>query len=133
MFHHNPDYRRRERLLGLDENIWDDEDNIFDVIRVDHLSIAVLEKLLEEKFINPDGRQNESPSAIEFIRFMRKYPSVQAHGYAVSPYHDDYRVTIEGLYVGWRDCTADMRTDFEEFCANADCLEIESDPYSWWD
>ena len=69
----------------------------------------------------------------EFLDFMRKHPAAVAHGYAVSPDRDDYRITIEGLRVPRNDATWDLEQAFEEFCQSADELMTNGELYSWWD
>ncbi len=133
MFHCNPNYRRRDELLGLHDQIWEDEAGWHKVIDLDAITLETLEELVREGFIDPKERQNFSPTTLEFLEFMRKHPGVVAHGYAVSPYRDDYRVTIEGLLVLPEDYHADLHYDFEKFCQEADELKLGRCLYSWWD
>ena len=69
----------------------------------------------------------------QFIDFMKKQPDVTAHGYAVSPKRDDYRVTIEGLWVPEEFVTPAIKAAFVEFCKDADELESDGELNSWWD
>lgn len=94
--------------------------------------------LLAERFLAPDSRVNESPTAAEFLRFMQRWPAVHAHGYAVSRRREDYRVSIEGLECDLRavpeGARAQLCGEFELFCRHAD--EYEETPgrlYAWWD
>ena len=128
----NPNYIRRDELLDIESRFWDDEENDDDIVEVE-IPLEALELLFAEKFIDPHSRQNYSPSAHEFLQFMRKYPNVVAHGYAVSPYRDDYRISIEGLMVEPEDVTPALRADFELLCQNADVLDLQGELYSWWD
>jgi hypothetical protein len=132
MFRYNPNYPKRDNLLGIESKVWDD-DSDDDIIRIDNLPLAVLEKLVDEKFIDPNGCQNRSPSTMEFLNFVRSHPSAKVHGYAVSPYRDDYRFSIEGLFIDRTDVTPENRQAFSKFCENADWLELGCDLYSWWD
>ncbi len=132
MFQYNPNYVKRDSLLDLDCEVWEDGD-LDKIIRLDHIPLLVLKKLLEEKFIDPNGRQNRSPSTQEFLSFMEKYPVAKAHGYVVSPYRDDYRVTIEGLSVDRADVTPEVRNAFLDLSENADQLDTDGDLNSWWD
>ena len=131
-FLYNPNYIRRDQLLDIDSQFWDDEANDDDIVEVE-IVLEVLEKLFAEKFIDPQSRQNFSPTAQEFLEFMRKYPTVIAHGYALSPYHDDYQLSIEGLMVDPEDVTPGLRYDFQQLCHTADVLELGKELYSWWD
>lgn len=131
-FLYNPNYIRRDELLEIESQFWDDEENDDEIVEVE-IPLEVFEQLIQEKFIDPYGRQNFSPTAQEFLKFMRKYPLVVAHGYAISPYSDNYRVSIEGLMVDPEDVTAGLRYDFAQLCQNADVLQIDEELFSWWD
>ena len=131
-FRYNPNYVRRDSLLQIDRNYWEAND-WDDILTIDCIPLEILEILIDEKFLNPDDRQNRSPSAIQFLEFMRAHPGTLAHGYAVSPYRDDYRVTIEGLFVDCDSIIGRTYQDFLEFCREADRLDIDGDLYSWWD
>jgi hypothetical protein len=65
-----------------------------DIIRIDNI-LAVLEKLLDENS-SIQTAQNFRHRRWNF-NFLRSHPSAKVHGYAVSPYRDDYRASIEGL------------------------------------
>ena len=130
-FAYNTDTARRNTILDLESGWgkaeWDD------TAHLEAITLEQLEKLVTEKFIDPDGRQNESPSTQEFLEFMRKHPGVVAQGYAVAIKREDYRVTLEGLFVDREFVTSQLRWDFEQLCADADELDTQADLYSWWD
>jgi len=82
------------------------------------ISLEQLEQLVRENFINLKDAQNDSPTAGEFLEFMRQYPEVRAHGYAQplldSDFYNAYRVTIEGLiYRG--PVSNELEEAFDEF------------------
>ncbi len=130
-FSYNTDFSRCNEILGIDpvwgKAEWDDTTHL-DAIRLDQLEL-----LVAEKFIDPEGRQNNSPSTQEFLDFMRKYPRVVAQGYAVAIKRPDYRVSLVGLFVDRKSVTPQMRWEFEKLCAEADELDTRGDLYSWWD
>ena len=126
----NPNYIRRDELLDIESRFWDDEENDDDIVEVE-IPLEALELLFAEKFIDPHSRQNYSPSAHEFLQFMHKYPNVVTHNYAVNPYRDDYRISIEGLMVEPEDVTPTLRTDFELLCQNTDVLNLQNELYNW--
>lgn len=100
--------------------------------RFDHLTLAQLELLVAENFIDLDEGQNWSPTAGEFLDYMREYPAVMAHGYAVSIARDDYRVTLEGLQCPAEQVTPEMRDSFIDLCRDADDFSHWNDLYAWW-
>lgn len=56
-----------------------------------------MEDLADRDFIDLEDRQNNSPTAREFIEFCWDYPDVLMHGYAVSPRRSDVGIIITGL------------------------------------
>lgn len=128
----NHDYRLRDSLLEIKVD-WEDEDTHGGISGFDSIDRELLEELLKRKFINPDFRQNQSPTIAQFLDFMRRHSAVRAFGYAVSPFRDDYRVAIEGLFVAPDDVTPKIRAEFAVFCSNADELETGMTLNSWWD
>lgn len=103
------------------------------IIPFEWLALEDLETLFEGKFIDPEDRQNEAPTAGEFLEFMRKHPHVFAHGYAASPERSDYRITIEGLMAHKAYLTPQAFEEFIIFCRHADELELGDHLRSWWD
>jgi hypothetical protein len=102
------------------------------------LDAARLQQLVDERFLDPQARQNRSPTAEQFLRFLRRWPWVTAHGYAVSRRREDYRVSLEGLA-----CALDgvpperreqLREEFRQLCGEADeYLDEGNRLWAWWD
>lgn len=126
----NKNYERRDEILNIDVD-WDNNNG--GIERFENIDVKVLETLLLEKFIDPSDRQNESPSVKEFYDFMCKYPQVLAFGYAVSPNRDDYRISIEGIYVPQNKVTTKLKEEFRELSKNADEVYYDGELYAWWD
>ena len=97
------------------------------------LDFSTAEALLLEGYLDENDSQNCSPTAKQFFEIMSKYPSITAHGYAVSPERNDCRVTIEGIeYNGI--ITWNMRADLIELCRYADTFDMTEDSfYCWYD
>ena len=96
----------------------------------------VVEHLLNDNFLDPLSRQNDSSTAVMFLSFMNRYRDDElfGHGYVVSPKRPDYRVTFEGL-TGEQLSHAALG-DFAHVFHNADDLMINSragSAYCWWD
>jgi hypothetical protein len=130
-FEMNHDYKKRDEIMDL--NVTWGKDDFDELIWVELISLPVLEKLVEERFVDPESRQNASPTVQAFLEFMRKYPSVTAHGYVVSPERPDYRVSIEGLFVAKKKVTPELKQEFINLCKDADELRMDGDLFSWWD
>ena len=122
----------REEIIFGRPIAWGQEE-IGGVVRFDGLFVEDLNLLFEEGLIDPDDCQNESPAAAIFFDFMKLFPDVYAHGYVVSPFRSDSRVTIEGLaFKG--NVSMDLRNAFVNLCREADDLRVgESSLFSWWD
>lgn len=96
------------------------------------LTLVQLTELIELEFCDPTGRQNNSPTAEQFCKFMEKFPFLRAHGYVVHRSRDDYRMTIEGLHFDGTP-SREHTTAFRKFCKGADNLPYCNGLYSWWD
>ena len=100
--------------------------------RFSNLSVDILKILIDEKFISLDECQNCSPSTEQFYNFLLEHPCFTAHGYAVSPERNDYRITIEGIE-GIPKTDKDA-LDFVNFAKRADELDCtDSNYFCWWD
>lgn len=130
IFAFNKDFMSRDKIVGISVD-WQNEKS--GTVRFDSLDFSALSELFEKKFINPLGRQNESPTAEKIYDFMEVHKEIKAHGYVVSPFRSDYRVTIEGVILEEEYITKDLKIAFFEFCKNADELDTSSDLYCWWD
>jgi len=126
----NKDYIRRNELLGF----LDLEDNS-DCKRFENLSIKTTKTLVAEKFLHPEENQNGSPTTLEFIEFMEKYPEVKSHGFVLSTERTgcEYGIVLEGLqYNG--EVSIELLLDFIYLCRYADVFEVDKfGLYSWWD
>ena len=97
-----------------------------------NLTLAQLTELIELEFCNPTGRQNNSPTAGQFCKFMKKFPFLCAHGYVVHREREDYRMTIEGLHFEGKVSRGQVAA-FRKFCTGADDLSTSKGIlYSWW-
>lgn len=148
MFSLNKDYKLRDRIIFGKEIDWQPASYkkgkaapppagikyfiLLDVFR--------LEKLVELKLIDLNQAQNLSPTVARFFKFMKKYPMTAAHGYAVSPNRDDYRVSIEGIqcYSPLGLIPKKYMNIFNSFCMTSFSFPDEIildrfECYSWWD
>jgi hypothetical protein len=124
MFKFNLNWKLRDNYLGIEK-----ED--YDIAYFNNIDCETLKYLIDDYFINPAEKQNESPSVQEFYDFMVKYPEIKAHGYAVNVLRDDYRISIEGLKCETNN--KEIKEAFKKLCKNADELKLTKKLYSWWD
>jgi hypothetical protein len=126
----NKDYQKRNQIIFGDNNTdnWPGG-----VRRIESLSLEQLNDLIQNDFIDLEDCQNCSPTVEAFLDFMKKYPKVEAHGYAVSHTRDDYRVSLEGLAFAGR-VNKQMLLDFVHLCRDADeFVADDNELYAWWD
>lgn len=81
-----------------------------------HVTPETLGQLLREGYVNADDRQNNSPTAIDFLqlgaRLEREGTTVEYSGYVIPPYREDARVSITGMDV--IDPTPEQRIELTE-------------------
>jgi len=67
------------------------------------LPISKVELLIKKGYLHKGDAQNESPTAGEFLDFMKKWKkyNVTSHGYEVSAAREDCRVSIEWKEKTW--------------------------------
>ena len=125
----NRDQNTRDILLKIEHQKY-----MGGIARFVSLDLERLEGLIKNDFVNLDDKQNEAPSIQEFYEFMKKYPCVKAHGYAVDKNRSDYRISVEGLHHTGNDISKELQLDFMKLCRKADELICtEKKLYSWWD
>jgi hypothetical protein len=84
-----------------------------------------------------DARQNESPTAIEMLRFVRRWPGMSAHGYVFSRRRDERHVTLDGVECDLREvpveAVAKVRAAFKTFCSGAnECTDANMKLFASW-
>jgi hypothetical protein len=123
------DEKKRNKILKLDmENGY----RRFDLERFEDLDVEDFKTLLDEKFVDPQDKQNSAPTAMEFYRFMQRYPSFKAHGYAVSKNRTDYRISIEG--VQGMTMSSEALQAFVNMFGEADTFNVDGGYcYCWYD
>lgn len=105
----NRDHRTRDRLLA--EFFTSEETG--GIRRFQALPLSILQELVRAGFADPAEQQNDAPTIGRILDFMKKHPGVRAHGYAVSPEREDYRVSLEGIeFEG--EVSEGLRKDLEE-------------------
>ena len=93
-------------------------------------------RLLDEGYLPPEDKQNDAPTAQEFLDFMAAHDpdNWTLHGYSVSPTREDVRVSIEGIR-SLRPLTDHDMVDFLRTFRSATKLiaEDEKPVYCWYD
>jgi len=107
------------------------------ICHFENLTLTMLNKLIENRFVDLDDKQNyNAPTIREYWELLKKYPDepITLHGYIVSPERDDYRISIEGLKGESRN--TDFIRDFRALCVRHPCGEIIIScnyQYCWYD
>jgi len=134
-FKYNKDQKRRDSLLHVAD--WETKMQKEMGFKIDedffhfgNLNAETLKILLDERFADPDERQNDSPSIQEFYEFMLLYPQYTAIGYAVGLGRYDYRTTVEGLEGNGK--TKKALVSFANMFYTADEFTFEDDYQRCW-
>ena len=128
-FEYNKDQATRDKILfGRDQG----KNNY---LRYTGLSYDDLQKLVEEKFADPEERQNDSPSILEFLGELKEFKdNVTFHGYAISLDRDDYRVSVEGFEIeGISQAQLISLMEQYRFADELTADAAKGYLYTWWD
>jgi len=103
------------------------------VMRFAEMDYDTLQWMVDNRFADPEERQNDSPSISEFLKFLKLLPNFRAIGYVVDKERSDYRLSVEGI-TGDNLAAIDI-IDFVNFAREADEFEINLDGTcrAWWD
>ena len=82
------------------------------------IDVATVAQLIADRYLDPESRQNEAPTAWQIFRFMCLHPTVYASGYVVSIDRDDYRTALDDIAAV--DLTPELRTAATAFCTTSD-------------
>ena len=133
----NKDVKRRDEIIfgKYDETKYSGGLRSFTCTR------EVIEKLIEEDFIDLEECQNYSPTTQEFMDMTDPesgVTNVEFQCYAISPDRNDYRVTIEGVDVEIQDNDFDSLTNVINAFRSADEFNIGHYApsffvHAWWD
>jgi len=93
----NKNSKLRDSMLPNPQFKYGGDASDYSLFSFDNLGSAKLEALIELGFADPEDNQNDSPTIGEILKFLKANPSFTAHGYAVTPERDDYRISIEGV------------------------------------
>jgi len=122
-FQYNLDVKRRDSLIFREQELKDLRD--YSCENFNGLDRTTFETLINERFLDPDERVNEIPTARQFLDFMQRHSGekISALGYAVCVERSDYRVTIEGLE--GEQLSHEALVDFSNSFERADELDVD--------
>ena len=126
----NADIKTRDKLIFGE---YDPSKYIGGVRKFKNINAETLQKLVDARFADPEGTQNDSPELGEMLAFITKYPDYTVHGYTVIDTRDDYRVTVEGLSKDEPETDINILREFVDMNRWADEFEITTKMYCWYD
>lgn len=129
-FNYNKDWEKRDKLIFGEANI--EKYKWGGIYHFEKMDVDTLKALLDEKFADPEGQQNCAPCIKDIYDFMVDHPNFVAHGYAVSPERDDYRVSIEGVDGTYVEKDMETIKDFTDLFRYADEFSLD-DLWCWFD
>ena len=132
-------YVERDVVIFGKEIDWKNgKESLGGILRFSEMSLDTLKFLVEKEFACLDDTQNDAPSLGEFIEFLEECnnDNIKLHGYAVSPWRDDYRVTIEGMIFDYDPDTLNMDLHRKIVLFNRRAYKFDDKDgklISWWD
>lgn len=91
-----------------------------------------LQWMVDNKFADPQDKQNDAPTLGRFLTFLKQHPNFRAIGYVVDKSRGDYRLTVEGAE-GWGLSEQDI-WDFTDLAYDADEFVVGADyARAWYD
>ena len=127
MFEYKKDDKRRREILGLKE---ENKYKNGGIDTIENVPVDIVQKLIDEKFVNPDEYQNDSPTTQEFLIFLKTHEGFTLSGYIVSPDRNDYRITFTSISGETED--ADTISDFIDNFRMADEFDVNIDYRSYY-
>jgi hypothetical protein len=126
------DAGREEIVFG--KSIDWEEDASGGVRRFRGLDAETAQRLIDEGYLDPDGKQNYSPTAREIVTFALENGAV-VDGYMVSPSSSDARISREGLSIPSKHCDAETIAAFARKFRHADefMADTEHGCSCWFD
>lgn len=143
-FEFNKDYILRHKII-FDTDFDEDKYKFGGTYHFKDLSFEKLKKLIELRFADPEDAQNDAPTIKQFYDLVNnhfeQHPEITEyisfHGYVVSHRRDDYRVSIEGLYLNWFGVEIDeFVNEVISLCRHADEFDLDivkKELYCWFD
>jgi hypothetical protein len=97
-----------------------------------------LKKLLDAGAVDPNDRQNSSPTAGEFIEYCVNHPGAVCGGYLIGPARSDCRLSIDTID---EDTDKSQTMDFVKMFRDADEFFVDDDAlergyvhcHAWYD
>lgn len=94
------DYRQRDLIL---KGFFTDKEYVGGMKRFTKLPLELLELLVLEDHTPHDERHNNAPTLRDLITFSKQIKDkgyeVSFGGYAISPERDDYRTSVDTIYI----------------------------------
>lgn len=91
------------------------------------IDVDTAQELVDEGYLDPSSRQNESPTAAEMIELVDTHGGV-LHGYMVSPHRDDARITLTSFTV----CDLSVEEVTNKYHPDT-CHQTVDGTHAWWD
>lgn len=131
-FNFNKNYEAREQIIfGFGEE-YDKKNYPGGCRNFENMSVETLQRLVDEKFAEPDDCQNCAPTIGELLEYGKSHKGVVFGGYAVSADRDDYRVSIDTVNQTFDN--ADELAAFSKAFRDADEFSVTTESgYAWWD
>lgn len=129
------DYRQRDLVL---KGFYVGNAYVGGTKRFSKLPLSLVELMIEEGHISPEDKQNNAPSVKELVAFAKqmrdKGYDFYFSGYVVSPDREDYRTSIDTIYIKYYFDNNNHINNrvISKFFENADEKDIEQGSMRFW-
>jgi hypothetical protein len=125
----NRDHEKRDELL---KDYFDSSEYCGGCRHFSKIPRDLLKLLVELDFADPQEQHNEAPTIGEFLEF--EYDGIVFDGYVVAIRRDDYRVSIDGVYIPHTGKLDEKTIELIQGFHHADDFKIDGEEiYAWWD
>lgn len=129
-FNFNKNYETREQIIFGEE--YDKKKYPGGCRNFENMSVETLQRLVDEKFADPEDQQNCAPTIEELLEYGKAHKNTVFGGYAISVDRDDYRISIDTINqtFGSRE---DLAAFSDSFCEADEFSVTTKSGYAWWD
>ena len=112
------------------------DDGPTNIYQFDGLSVDNLRLLIQIGAVDPNGRQNDSPTAAAMLKIGEDHPGTLFSGYRVSDGRFDRRISLETIHIPIKESVPPAEFDprLLDLMQSADeCSEEDGMLRLWWD
>ena len=103
------------------------------IMHFDNMDYDTLQWMVDNRFADPEERQNDGPTINRFLHYLKEHPNFRATGYVVDKGRSDYRLSVDAI-TATNLSDDDMQFFMEVFARWSDEFEVSPEyARAWWD